>query len=456
MITKAVQLRSMPSGEVVGPSRKKIGLLDHLGGGNLGDDATLDAVMQNIKSRWPTAEISGFSMNPSDTQKRHNIPAYPIRYQTWSFNDTAVSHQSRIVRKVKTAAANARALDLLINVFIRSPRALFRELRFLFRAFNIIRSFDYLLISGGGQLLDCWGGPWAFPYTLCKWVLLARLMGARCYFVNVGAGPVNSPLSKLLITKALVLADYVSFRDDDSKALAKQLGFNRNSYVFPDSVYSLDVCVPKHNTNCSQRSVEPLVGIAPMAYCDPRRYYSKDRPAYVKFIQTLSSFGSQLIRDGFRIALFSTDINFDSQAVEDLWDQVLRNGAVKNPEQITRPLVPGLDELLIEMSKMEYIVTCRFHGVIFAHLLNKPVLALSHHPKVTTIMKAVGLAEYCIQIDQLDAGSLQSVFRRLVDNRQMVRRQIEKAVRSYKKMLMNQFDVLFGPKVLHVARHTVV
>src|SRR5215467_8469758 len=134
MITKAIQLRSMPSGEVVGPSRKKIGLLDHLGGGNLGDDATLDAVMQNIKSRWPTAEISGFSMNPSDTQKRHNIPAYPIRYQTWSFNDTAVSHQSRIVRKVKTAAANARALDLLINVFIRSPRALFRELRFLFRA----------------------------------------------------------------------------------------------------------------------------------------------------------------------------------------------------------------------------------------------------------------------------------------------------------------------------------
>src|SRR5215467_4152682 len=101
MITKAIQLRSMPSGEVVGPSRKKIGLLDHLGGGNLGDDATLDAVMQNIKSRWPTAEISGFSMNPSDTQKRHNIPAYPIRYQTWSLNDKIVSNRFGIVLKAK-------------------------------------------------------------------------------------------------------------------------------------------------------------------------------------------------------------------------------------------------------------------------------------------------------------------------------------------------------------------
>ena len=36
--------------------RKRIGLLDQLGGGNLGDDATLQAVVQNIKSRWPDAE----------------------------------------------------------------------------------------------------------------------------------------------------------------------------------------------------------------------------------------------------------------------------------------------------------------------------------------------------------------------------------------------------------------
>jgi len=58
---------------------KKIGLLDHLGGGNLGDDVTLDAVMQNIKRRWPHAVIMGFSLNPSDTQKRHGIQSYAIR-----------------------------------------------------------------------------------------------------------------------------------------------------------------------------------------------------------------------------------------------------------------------------------------------------------------------------------------------------------------------------------------
>ena len=43
---------------------KRIGLLDHVGGGNLGDDATQTAVIQNIKTRGPHAQIAGFSTNP--------------------------------------------------------------------------------------------------------------------------------------------------------------------------------------------------------------------------------------------------------------------------------------------------------------------------------------------------------------------------------------------------------
>jgi polysaccharide pyruvyl transferase WcaK-like protein len=42
---------------------------------------------------------------------------------------------------------------------------------------------------------------------------------------------------------------------------------------------------------------------------------------------------------------------------------------------------------------MDYVVTCRLHGVIFAHLLNKPVLTIAHHPKVTELMAALGLSE---------------------------------------------------------------
>src|SRR6202008_2269922 len=58
----------------------KIGLLDHMGYGNLGDAATQDALIANMKSRLPEAEIVGFSLNPNDTPKRQNIPCYSITH----------------------------------------------------------------------------------------------------------------------------------------------------------------------------------------------------------------------------------------------------------------------------------------------------------------------------------------------------------------------------------------
>ena len=61
---------------------KTIGLLDHMGYGNLGDAAIQEAVIANIKKRVPNARLVGFSYIPDDTMKRHGIPCHPIR---WSY-----------------------------------------------------------------------------------------------------------------------------------------------------------------------------------------------------------------------------------------------------------------------------------------------------------------------------------------------------------------------------------
>jgi polysaccharide pyruvyl transferase WcaK-like protein len=45
----------------------RVALLHHTGGGNLGDDATLDVVVAEIRERWPDAQITALSMNPLDT-----------------------------------------------------------------------------------------------------------------------------------------------------------------------------------------------------------------------------------------------------------------------------------------------------------------------------------------------------------------------------------------------------
>ena len=425
---------------------KKIGLLDHLGGGNLGDDATLAAVMQNIKTRWPDAQIFGFSMNPGDTQTRHGIPSYPIRKETWTPGFAVQDSKLILKEKLKAAAGKHgllfKILKAIYAVVYRKPINFVKELVFLAKSFQIIRSFDLLVIAGGGQLLDSWGGPWAFPYTLYKWIALAKLSRVKCYFINVGAGPLVHTLSKYFVKRALLLADYASFRDAQSSNLIQEIGFRRSSQVHPDNVYGLDL--PVFNANGNARPVGSIVGIAPMAYCDPRVYWDKDQAVYDHFIGNLALFGSWLIRSHYSLALFSTDIWFDAQTIEELKVALSDCTDPVCSSRIKHEPILTIEKLFSQISSMDYVVTCRFHGVIFAHLLNKPVLALSHHHKVAALMQDIGLSEYCVDIRNFDLDLLTAKFKSLVSNSDRVKRLLAETQVCYKQALRVQFDSLFS------------
>jgi len=415
-----------------------------MGGGNLGDDATQDAVIQNIKNRWPNAEIFLFSMNPADSCPRHGIPSYPIRTETWVRSgqqlDGSLTVQTRVKNVIRKYPPLFQFLKIIYTLTIRVvPSALFDELSFLVKSFLIIRSFDLLIISGGGQLLDAWGGPWKFPYTVFKWTLLAKLSGANCYFLNVGAGPLNHSLSKWFVKHSLRLADYVSFRDEDSRSLIQKIGYAGESKVSADCVYALDRPAP-HAPNVAE---EALVGLSPMAYCDPRIYWQKDQAIYNGFVSNFASFGGWLGKNHYRLAIFSTDIFFDSQTIEEVRTALERSNGDLLGHLVKRERITEVIELLFQMNSMDYIVTCRFHGVVFAHLLNKPVLAISHHPKVSTLMSDLGLARYCVDIRKCDANILQETFLSLVANQKEIRCCLADKAACYRRALSAQFDQLF-------------
>lgn len=413
----------------------KIALLHHTGGGNLGDDATVDAVIHNIGRRWPEAEITAFSMNPSDTVKKHGVPSYPIRRHTWDIGYESAKMEATPASKPSFLSR----LRTTKNPAIRLPRAIFRELAFLVASLRILRSFDLLIVSGGGQLTER-SGPWGFPYAIFIWVLMAKAARIKCVFLNVGAGPLNHPLSKFFAARALFAADYVSFRDRQSQALTLDIGFTGKSQVFPDNVYSLEVSSP--NISLGRRD-QPIIGIAPMPYpfCDPREHPSEDHQViYEDFIAKLAIFASSLFRQSYSLDLFGSDTGVDPSAIEDL------RTVLRNHHNISTPQYEPVDsvrELLCRMAGVDYVVTCRFHGVVFAHILNKPVLAISHHPKVANLMKALGLSKYCFDIRTIDPIRLTDTFASLVCDADKIKSRMGASLASYKSQLTIQFDALF-------------
>jgi polysaccharide pyruvyl transferase WcaK-like protein len=161
---------------------------------------------------------------------------------------------------------------------------------------------------------------------------------------------------------------------------------------------------------------------------------------YRDVITRFAMFASTLVERSYPITLFGTDIGSDPAAIEDLREQLRDHHSVD-----TRPYEPvySLDELLRQMSALDYVVTCRFHGVVFAHLLNKPVLAVSHHPKVTHLMQALGLSDYCVDIRTFDPADLAGRFDSMVKNRREIKTQMSASLTRYKELLKSQFDELW-------------
>jgi polysaccharide pyruvyl transferase WcaK-like protein len=419
----------------------KIALLHHTGGGNLGDQASVDAVLGNIRVRWPGSVIALLSMNPSETARIHGVPSYPLRTYIWGpgympaagkSNSASEFHFMRWLRTTRTP-------------IIRLPRAISRELAFLIAALRIIRRFDLLIVSGGGQLTGK-SGPWGFPYSIFLWFLVAKFAGTRCIFLNVGAGPLTDPLTKFFVTRTLYAADYVSFRDEPSQALARKIGFAGDSQVFPDNVYSLEVSTP--SVVSSGKREQPIVGISPLAYPVVSMLSTAEQNTmYADIIAKFALFASSLATRRYPIALFGTDVGEDPATIEDL------RTALRNRHNITTPAyepIKELEELLYKMSAMDYVVTCRFHGVVFAHLLNKPVLAISPHPKVTDHMSALGLSKYCVDIQIFDPNLLADTFEALVHDRDDVKDRMAASLARYKLLLRGQLDDLFPANMNHV------
>src|SRR5262249_47503231 len=106
--------------------------------------------------------------------------------------------------------------------------------------------------------------------------------------------------------------------------------------------------------------------------------------------------------------------------------------------------INSVHDLLAAMSRMDYIVTCRFHGVVFAHLLNKPVLAIAHHPKVTDLMTDLGLSNYCVDIQEFDPRLLRERFAAMIVNTDEIKGRMAATLTKNRQRLGRQFDELFN------------
>lgn len=411
----------------------RIGLLGPFGGGNLGDAASIEAVIQNIRKYYPDALIYGFSENPDDTQARHGIPSFRIG-RGWREAHNLRNRLSKIVGNWLLAQP-IRPLRKLERWVRRAPI----EFDLLVEAYRNLGKLDTLIICGGGQLIDFWGGPLSHPYVLFRFAVLSRLRGARFIFLNVGAGPITHWLSKILIRIALSLASYRSYRDEYSKEyVAKVIGFKRDDPVFPDLAFSMDI--PVQSMTNTHKS--PVVAIGLMTYFDARVWPEKDDQIYAGYLEKLAEFSVWLLENGRSIRFIIGEAVHDRRVVDDLCCLLETRGWNTSNGQIIHEPILTTNELTRQIQCSDFVLGSRFHNIVLAQILNRPHIALSYHPKLDALMEDMNLTSYCLPLAQYEVEDLKERYKELEVNCEQIKAQLSIRVDQYRQLLDKEFQVI--------------
>ena len=200
-----------------------IGLLTPYSGCNLGDGAIQDAVIEHIRLRRPDASLYLFTTDTKQTEKLHGvkslpltglyIPGYSMSLLHSHLDDTEAqsppgnirSHYSSYIRSSPWLYRCLRWPYKLCKAVVRTIPVTVGEICHIIRSIRLMKHFDALVISGGGQLDEYWGGSMAHPYALFKWALIAKATHTKMFFISVGVGQTESRLSRFFIRELLVL-----------------------------------------------------------------------------------------------------------------------------------------------------------------------------------------------------------------------------------------------------------
>lgn len=168
----------------------KVFICGYYGFHNVGDEAILKAIIDDVKKVKSNIDISVLTYNSQFTKENYEVN--PVS-------------RSRIFSIIKT-----------------------------------IKNCDLLILGGGSLLQDVTSSKSLIFYLAL--IFLAKLFGKKVMFYGNGYGPVNRKFNKLLIKSLVSKVDLVTLRDDISREELNNLGITDNVEVTADPTFTMKAC----------------------------------------------------------------------------------------------------------------------------------------------------------------------------------------------------------------------
>ncbi len=393
----------------------KIVFFGVFGNQNLGNECTLQATMYNIHKALPDATFTCLCTVPEDTEQRHGIPAFAAQREYPAWLDSQL-----------WSGRGSRLMKLLRKILFRIPL----ELIHWAKGFKVVKGSHMLIVPGTQVVSDYLTGPFSWPYDIFKWAIIAKLCRARLLFLN------------WFIKASLNFSDYRSYRDIASKQYVEKMGPCRDSdLVYPDLAFSLqNTLLPACQNVGKQR---PVFGIGLKDYLG--RGGLRDRHnnrTYRDYLNTLGDLVAWLCERKYMVRVIIGDVLYDSGVKQDFMESLHERGLMNQEGQIVNEPVFTVKQLLSQIAAVDFLVTSRFHNLVLALMLNKPVVCLSDHGKLDSLMTEIGLTDYCLPLANLDFDDLIDRLVKLEKNAEALKLYIKHKTEEYRRTLDKQYSLI--------------
>lgn len=304
----------------------KLVISGYYGFGNAGDEAMLAAILEAILEVIPDADITVISGNPKQTTQYHGVKAVG-RFD-------------------------------------------------MFGILNAIGHCD-LLISGGGSLLQDVTSKRSLYYYLSI-ITLATTLGKRVMLYAQGIGPLRRERARKLVGQVLNKVSMITVRDEKSKQELESMGVTKVPIeVTADAVLAMhpvDTTIGRRLLKDYQLSgVRYRVGVSVRNWKDFRAYRQELAYALDKLHSELDA----------QIVFIPMQHPADT-------GEAKRIASLMKAEPVILESMYTTTELLALEGCMDLLIGVRLHALVFATLMEKPVVGISYDPKIINFLHMIG------------------------------------------------------------------
>jgi polysaccharide pyruvyl transferase WcaK-like protein len=361
------------------PAAPRVGIFGKVGAGNIGNDASMEAVLGYLGSYQPDAIVDAMCTGPATVSTRYGIDAIPM------FWHNKFRHESRMTgTALKVLGAGIDAV----------------------RTASWTRRHDVVIVPGAGVLEASLPMlPRGFPYAMFLLSASGRLFRTKVAMVSVGASAVNQPVTRWLFNTAARLAFYRSYREPGSREAMRKRGFDvSRDNVYPDLAFALpvppDVAVD-----------EQAVAVGVMAYYGTNDERKQAEEINARYVDGMKQFVRWLVDNGRRVVLVVGDANgSDGSVVQEILADVRADRPDLDPPVVVAAAVASYADVMQALLPVSSVVAIRYHNVLCALQLSKPTIAISYSPKHDVAMAEMGLPEFCMAVNALDVSELIKLF----------------------------------------------